>query len=186
MHQSLVEQIEPFEIELVRQPCSKKLEDMKCTLFLMLAGLAFMAVHANPTPDNNNKLALGLSTLFHIDLRQAEICIHRTAATMDDLRTLEDVAASRNKSPVEQQKIRRASCTLTCCAQIQGTMTGNKIQVEAIQALIQKSGMPDDAKATANSAVNVCNEEVKTITDECDVSFEFFRCLVIQSDNFAE
>ncbi|XP_076682494.1 pheromone-binding protein Gp-9-like [Andrena cerasifolii] len=154
---------------------------MKCTLFLMLAGLAFMAAHANPTPET---LAYGLSQLFHIDLRQAEICIHKTAATIDDLRTLEDVATARDKSPADEKSIRRASCTLTCCAQTQGTMTGSKIEVEAIQILIQKSNIPEYVKATANSVLNTCKDEVKTITDECLVSYAFFRCFVIQSRNF--
>lgn len=38
-------------------------------------------------------------------------------------------------------------------------MTGNKIEVEAIQILIQKSDIPEDVKATANSALNVCNDQ---------------------------
>ena len=154
---------------------------MKCTLFLMLAGLAFMTVHAKPEPE---RLASGLSEAFHIDLRKAEMCVHKTGVTMDDLKTLQDVATIRDKSPIDQKSVRRASCTLTCCAQTQGTMTGNKIELEAIQMLVQKSSIPEDVKAAANAALIVCNDEVKSIIDECDVSFAFFRCLVLQSQKF--
>ena len=147
----------------------------------MLAGLAFMAVHAKPEPE---RVASSLSKSFHIDLRKAEMCVHKTGVTMDDLRALEDVVTNHDKAPVDQKSIRRASCTLTCCAQTQGTMTGNKIELEAIQMLIQKSNIPEDGKATANGALIACTDEVKSIIDECDVSFAFFRCLALQSEKF--
>ena len=38
-------------------------------------------------------------------------------------------------------------------------MIGNKIELEPIQMLIQKSNIPEDWKATANGAVIACSEE---------------------------
>ena len=142
-----------------------------------------MAVHALPEPES---LASRLSRMFRIDLRNAEICVHKTAVSVEDLRALLGLAVSHDKTQFEQKAIRRASCTVACCAQSQGTLTGNKIEVEEIQSLVQKSSMPEHWKATVHDIVSLCANEVKSIIDECDVTFAFFMCLSREGEKYGD
>ena len=138
-----------------------------------------MAVHAKPEPAS---LAFKLSKAFRIDLRNAEICVQKTAVTEDDLRTMMELAGNRDKPTVEQKATRRASCTLACCAQSQGTMRGNKIELEALQMQLDKSTMPAHWIRRVNNIMILCNDEVKSIIDECDVTFAFIMCLARETD----
>ena len=61
-----------------------------------------MAVHANPDPQS---LAFKLSKMFHIDLSQAEMCVHKTTVTVGKTFDL----SLRNSSMVDRFSSRATS-----------------------------------------------------------------------------
>ncbi|XP_017795526.1 PREDICTED: uncharacterized protein LOC108576960 [Habropoda laboriosa] len=157
----------------------KNLVKFQATKCLVLFLFAFVAYTTAEAEDTMPKLIRSLADLFSISTDAASSCVHSTMATIEDMRLFEDSLAEKVDT-FGGISIRKASCTLACCAQAQGTMSGSKLQLEVINNVIQNArGRDVDAqiKLMYITFVKQCENEVKNITDRCDVVMHFIRCM---------
>ncbi|XP_053972453.1 pheromone-binding protein Gp-9-like isoform X2 [Hylaeus volcanicus] len=160
---------------------------MKLLVFVAVFVPAFLAIQA--THDMGN-LINGFATMFEIKTEDVETCIRQMSVTIEDFQLLGTVISDPDISEVEEgnklyeapgrRSMRRALCVITCCAQKQGSMIGSQIQMPVLQNMIKKMTIPREEKLFFSVAVAECNEEVRDITDECDVTFRFIRCVALK------
>ncbi|XP_076620831.1 uncharacterized protein LOC143341687 isoform X2 [Colletes latitarsis] len=127
----------------------------------------------------------GLATIFDIKKNEVIACFDKTGAVENDVWELQ-MAASLGFDALEDQgtNVKKGVCTIVCCAQKQGTMVGDRLQLPIIRKLINDVDMPIEVKVTLNAIITECAEQVKGITGECDVGLRFLTCMVALSDAF--
>ncbi|XP_053997016.1 uncharacterized protein LOC128886311 isoform X2 [Hylaeus anthracinus] len=160
---------------------------MKLLIFVAVFVPAFLAIQATNEMGN---LINNFATMFEIKTEDVETCIRKMSATIGDFQLLGTVLVEPDISEVEEgnklyeapdrRSARRALCVITCCAQKQGSMIGSQIQVPVVQNMIKKLTIPREEKLFFSVAVAECNEKVKDITDECDVTYRFIRCVALK------
>ncbi|XP_076238174.1 uncharacterized protein LOC143181563 [Calliopsis andreniformis] len=147
---------------------------MKLIVFLVVAGFALETVHADAKSEAVNIL----KNLFDITADQAESCILKNQVTLEDLQyfflgTMIDSEDSNR----DDKRFRKGSCTLACCVNALGAMSEGQINVPVLESIINESQLPETYKKRFSKAAKVCADQVKEITDECDVNTAFMRCM---------
>ncbi|XP_015436401.1 PREDICTED: pheromone-binding protein Gp-9-like [Dufourea novaeangliae] len=148
---------------------------MRYLELLMFTVLAVVSVQASNT---RTELDVGLARLFSITVDEAKSCLRETGATEDDMGNLEQVVTKEVTEKIDSKGVKRASRALVCCAQLQGTMVGPKIQMSKIHQVIDTMGVPPEVRTPLLRIMNECSSEVTQITDETDVVVEFLKCMV--------
>ncbi|XP_026666957.1 pheromone-binding protein Gp-9-like isoform X1 [Ceratina calcarata] len=115
-----------------------------------------------------------LTEMWSIPRNEVEVCTGQTKVTYDDFMLFVDVIQSEGEN---NDTVRKASCTLACCAQAQGTMSGTNINMAAVHNLITNSSAPHVVKPRLHIAVDTCAELVKNINDGCDKFLQFIMCV---------
>ncbi|KOC60247.1 hypothetical protein WH47_09021 [Habropoda laboriosa] len=104
--------------KLSKQEPKEFLNDFGCLIACAFEKAKITTAEAE---DTMPKLIRSLADLFSISTDAASSCVHSTMATIEDMRLFEDSLAEKVDT-FGGISIRKASCTLACCAQAQGTV----------------------------------------------------------------
>ncbi|XP_015436400.1 PREDICTED: uncharacterized protein LOC107191800 [Dufourea novaeangliae] len=146
--------------------------------YLELLTFTVFAVVSVQASNYRNEMDVGLARLFSITVAEAESCLRDTGTTEDDMRNLQRLVTKELTERIDQEGVKRASRALVCCAQLEGTMVGPKIQMSKVHVIIDNMGVPPEVKLPLLRIMTECNNEVTQITVETDVMVEFLKCTV--------
>ncbi|XP_017885622.2 uncharacterized protein LOC108628305 [Ceratina calcarata] len=96
-----------------------------------------------------------LTERFLIPQTEVEACVRKTKVILDDFISLYVMFETKGEN---NDSVRRATCTLACCAQAQGAMSGTNIDTATLHNMVTNRFASDVAKPLLHAAVDACAE----------------------------
>ncbi|XP_076761975.1 uncharacterized protein LOC143429964 [Xylocopa sonorina] len=146
---------------------------------LVMILLPLVTVMAGSSIDMDNPMARemliqGLADVYSIEKWQVDKCLQKMGTKPIDIFLLQE---SNN---IDESSLRKSTCALTCCAQVAGLMTGSKLEMKAIYAVIEHE-IEAPLRLIYMKQVDECAEIAKNQTDECMVGYKFLKCFIQKS-----
>ncbi|XP_076238251.1 uncharacterized protein LOC143181616 isoform X2 [Calliopsis andreniformis] len=116
---------------------------MRTVLFLLFAVFAMVAADSS----SDDRIIRTAILALNVTRIQAEDCIHKTGVTDNDVQTFLSIMPDTEiTNSTDKRAVRRASCTIACLANIQGLMSGSKIELTQLHDWTEKTGIPQEYK----------------------------------------
>ncbi|XP_029155047.1 uncharacterized protein LOC114928122 [Nylanderia fulva] len=157
---------------------------MKQVIFIF--GL-FIAVTMGLSDDVTERMA----EFLMLSKTDVQICVNKTSVTIEDLAKLNQLVDDNVETADIDKSVSKVGCFFACLLQKKEIMSGSYINVEKLKEFVDvryNTGRSPNPRhiVARNRIFDTCAEQVKSKTDECEVTIKFILCLILEAKRFKE
>ncbi|XP_011145648.1 pheromone-binding protein Gp-9-like [Harpegnathos saltator] len=115
-------------------------------------------------------------------------CIEKRGTTQEDIMHFDQIVMDNLQTIDFDEKALRLGCFLTCLGQKKEIMSGAYINIENIKKILRskvKEPKPDMI-AEFYQVLDMCNDQVRSKTNECEISLKFLVCIIRETRRLEE